>query len=125
MIQIQNISAVSVKEIEQARRRLEGIAFHTWVMRSRQFDKASGCHAFFKMENMQRTGSIEFRAAFNFVKAKLETRTIHSVFACASSNHAQAVALSANVLGLNCTIVMPEGLPSQKLAAIRNYVKMR
>jgi len=43
------------------------------------------------------------------------------VVAYSSGNHAQAVALSARLLGTTAVIVMPEDTPASKLAAVRDY----
>lgn len=108
-------------EIEQARYRLDGIAFHTHILRSRHFDTTAGCYAFFKPECMQRTGSIKFRGVFNFIKAAMEKNQLTSVITYSSGNHGQAVALSAKILGLRATIVMPKDAPIGKVAATREY----
>src|SRR6201999_1133687 len=41
--------------------------------------------------------------------------------AFSSGNHAQAVALSAKLLGIPATIVMPHDAPAAKVAATRGY----
>lgn len=108
-------------EIEKARYRLEEIAFHTHLLRSRHFDAAAGCYAYFKPECMQRTGSIKFRGVFNFIKATLEERELTSIVTYSSGNHGQAVALAAKILGLRSTVVMPSNAPPGKVAATREY----
>jgi threonine dehydratase len=70
---------------------------------------------------MQRTGSIKFRGVFNFIKAALENKPLTSVVTYSSGNHGQAVALSAKILGLRATIVMPRDAPPGKVAATRDY----
>jgi threonine dehydratase len=43
------------------------------------------------------------------------------VLAFSSGNHAQAIALSAQLLGMPATILMPQDAPAAKLAATRGY----
>lgn len=121
MLETLNRSIVTWEEIQKARHRLDGIAFHTWVMRSRHFDLYSGCYAFFKMENMQRTGSLKFRGVFNFIKATLEQEHYSSVVTYSSGNHGQALALAATLLGMEATVVMPDNSPPGKISAVQEY----
>ncbi|MDQ6891667.1 MAG: pyridoxal-phosphate dependent enzyme [Acidobacteriota bacterium] len=109
------------EEIEKARRRLDGVAFRTPVLRSRQFDEESGASVHFKAENLQRAGAFKFRGAYNKLKSLVEAGPVREIIAFSSGNHAQAVALSAKLLGLKATIVMPSDAPAAKLAATRGY----
>jgi len=110
--------------IEQAAARLKGVAHRTPVLTSRQFDKESGAKVFFKAENLQRGGAFKFRGAYNRIKAETEGpegQPVSEIVAFSSGNHAQAVALTARLLGLKATIVMPADAPAAKLAATRAY----
>ncbi len=109
------------EQIEQARRRLEGVAIRTPVLRSRQFDEESGATVFFKAENFQRAGAFKFRGAYNKIKSETQKGRVTQVVAYSSGNHAQAVALVAKLLNLKATIVMPRDAPGSKLAATRGY----
>jgi len=108
-------------DIEEARRRIEGVAHRTPVMHSRQFDEAAGATVFFKAENLQRAGAFKFRGAYNKIRAEQERRSFSEVVAYSSGNHAQAVALVSKLLGVKATLVMPEDAPPAKLAATRGY----
>lgn len=108
-------------DIAAARRRIEGVAIRTPVLRSRQFDEQSGAAVFFKAENFQRAGAFKFRGAYNKIRTELERGKVSEVVAYSSGNHAQAVALVSKLLGLKATIVMPKDAPASKLAATRGY----
>src|SRR5215510_13546925 len=108
-------------DIAAARRRIEGVATRTPVLRSRQFDEEAGAAVFFKAENLQRAGAFKFRGAYNKIKAESERRKAAEVVAYSSGNHAQAVALVSRLLNLKATIVMPSDAPKAKLAATRGY----
>ena len=114
-------SGLTWERIEAAGRRLAGVAIRTPVLRSRQFDEAAGASVYFKAENFQRAGAFKFRGAYNKLKSELESRPVSSIVAFSSGNHAQAVAVSARLLGLPATIVMPSDAPAAKLAATRGY----
>ena len=109
------------EDVAAARRRIEGAAIRTPVLRSRQFDEESGASVFFKAENFQRAGAFKFRGAYNKIKAEQERGAFSEVVAYSSGNHAQAVALVSRLLGLKATIVMPKDAPAAKLAATRGY----
>jgi threo-3-hydroxy-L-aspartate ammonia-lyase len=108
-------------DIERARHRLRGEAHRTPVITSRTLDAMVGAQIFLKCENLQRMGAFKFRGAYNALSAlPLEARA-KGVVAYSSGNHAQAVALSARLLGMPATIVMPANAPRAKLDATEGY----
>lgn len=84
-------------------------------------DKKAGAKVFFKCENLQRMGAFKFRGAFNAISALDGAAQQRGVLAFSSGNHAQAIALSARLLGTRAVIVMPTDAPPAKLAATRGY----
>ncbi|AWG28147.1 threo-3-hydroxy-L-aspartate ammonia-lyase [Burkholderia cenocepacia] len=108
-------------DVAAAAARLEGHAHRTPVMMSRTIDDALGAQVFFKCENLQRMGAFKFRGAFNALSRFNAEQRRHGVVAFSSGNHAQAVALSARILGIPATIVMPQDAPAAKMAATRGY----
>jgi len=85
-------------------------------------DDEFGAKVFFKCENLQRAGAFKFRGAFNALSCLDEARRRGGVISFSSGNHAQAFALSARLLGIRATIVMPHDAPTSKLAATREYL---
>jgi threonine dehydratase len=112
---------VSYADIEAAAQRLEGVAHRTPVATSRQFDALAGCQAYFKCENLQRMGAFKFRGAYNALSRLDAAGRKAGVVAFSSGNHAQAVALAGQLLGIPATIVMPADAPAVKVAATRGY----
>jgi threonine dehydratase len=108
-------------DIEQAKRRLAGVAHRTPVLHSTQFDAAAGATVYFKAENLQRGGAFKFRGAYNKIKAETERQKVPAVVAFSSGNHAQAVALVSRLLGIRATVVMPTDAPQAKIDATRAY----
>ncbi|RQX81511.1 threo-3-hydroxy-L-aspartate ammonia-lyase [Burkholderia anthina] len=108
-------------DVAAAAARLEGHAHRTPVMTSRTIDDALGAQVFFKCENLQRMGAFKFRGAFNALSRFDAEQRRHGVVAFSSGNHAQAIALSARILGIPATIVMPQDAPAAKIAATRGY----
>ena len=108
-------------DVAAAAGRLEGRAHRTPVLRSRTADALLGAEIMFKCENLQRSGSFKFRGAFNALSQLGAAQRTAGVIAFSSGNHAQGVALSAQLLGVPATIVMPHDTPAIKLAATRGY----
>ena len=108
-------------DVVDAAERLAGHAHRTPVMTSRLADEASGARLFFKCENLQRMGAFKFRGAFNALSRLDAAQRRAGVVTFSSGNHAQAIALSARILGIPATIIMPQDAPAAKLAATRGY----
>ncbi len=109
------------EDVAQAAERILGAAHRTPVLTSRTVNEEFGAEVYFKCENMQRMGAFKFRGGYNaLAKFSLEQRRA-GVVAFSSGNHAQAIALSAKILGMPATIVMPQDAPAAKVAATRGY----
>jgi len=74
-----------------------------------------------KCENLQRAGSFKIRGAYNRIYRLSPQERAKGVIAASAGNHAQGVALAAQLLGIKATIFMPVGAPIPKLEATRGY----
>ena len=90
-------------------------------MTSRTFDERFGARFFFKCENLQRAGAFKFRGAFNALSTLSPEDRRRGVLTYSSGNHAGALALAGQLLGVETTIIMPSDAPRVKLAATRGY----
>ncbi len=108
-------------DVRAAAQRLHGHAHRTPVLRSATLEQRLGAQLFFKCENFQRMGAFKFRGAFNALSRLTPEQRRAGVVAYSSGNHAQAVALSAQILGLSATLVMPHDASPAKLAATQGY----
>lgn len=113
--------AVSFDDVRAAAERLRGVAHRTPVVTSRTLDERTGAKVFLKAENLQRIGAFKFRGAYNRIAQLTPEQRRGGVVAFSSGNHAQGVALAAQLLGVPATIVMPDDAPAAKLAATRGY----
>jgi len=113
--------AVDFGDVRAAARRLRGVAHRTPIVTSRTLDGRTGARAFLKCENLQRMGAFKFRGAYNRIAQLPEAERARGVVAFSSGNHAQGVALAAQLLGIPATIVMPSDAPAAKVAATREY----
>jgi len=108
-------------DVEAAAARLDGVAHRTPVMTSRRLDDEVGASLYFKCENLQRVGAFKFRGGYNALSQFDADQRRAGVVTFSSGNHAQAIALSARLLDIPATIVMPTDAPASKVAATRGY----
>ncbi|MEW6706925.1 MAG: threo-3-hydroxy-L-aspartate ammonia-lyase [Pseudomonadota bacterium] len=108
-------------DVAAAAGRLAGRAHRTPVLCSRTLNAELGAEVFIKCENLQRMGAFKFRGAFNALSQFSEDQRRRGVVTFSSGNHAQAIALSARLLGMPATIVMPHDAPAAKVAATEGY----
>ncbi len=113
---------VSLDDIRDARERLNGVAKKTPLDTSSTFAELGGADSVgLKLENLQRTGAFKIRGAYNKLSQLSEEQKKRGVIAASSGNHAQGVALAAQELGVDATIVMPERTPDSKVEATKSY----
>ena len=116
-----SLPAPTFDDVAAAARRIDGHAHRTPALTSRTIDDECGAEVFFKCENFQRMGAFKFRGAFNALSCFDTEQRRAGVVAFSSGNHAQAIALSARILGIPATIVMPRDAPTIKVEATRGY----
>jgi threonine dehydratase len=108
-------------DVRAAAERLRGVAHRTPVMTSRTLDGLTGATVLLKCENLQRGGAFKFRGAYNSVFRLTEAERRAGVLTFSSGNHAQALAITGQILGVKTAVVMPENAPSAKVEATRGY----
>lgn len=112
---------IELSAVQQAAERLKGVVDHTPVQASRAVSERAGVTTILKCEHLQRTGSFKMRGAYNRI-VQLDAAERERGVVCASAgNHAQGVALSAQLLGIRCRVFMPSAAPLPKLDATRGY----
>ena len=113
--------AITFDDIAAAHQRLAGIATRTPLLRSPALDAQLGATIVFKPETLQRGGAFKIRGAYNAVAQLNDEQRQRGVVTASSGNHAQALALAAQLLGVPATILMPTDAPQIKLAATRGF----
>src|SRR5687767_4812437 len=113
--------AVSVEEVEEAARLIEGKVRETPLLSAGELSRRVGARVVLKAENLQLTGSFKARGAFNVIGRMGEAELEAGVVAASAGNHAQAVACAARAAGARAVLVMPESAPVSKVAAVRQY----
>src|SRR5262245_11738798 len=116
---------VSIDEIKAARDRIRGVARRTPIVEvgwPREDGHArDGRVLALKCENMQPMGAFKMRGSYNMLARLPLDERARGVITYSSGNHAQAVALSASLLGIPAIVVMPETAPYVKVDATRGY----
>ena len=111
----------SYHDVAAAAERIRPYAHKTPVLTSRTANEKLGTELFFKCENFQRMGAFKFRGAMNAILQFDDVQKKSGVIAFSSGNHAQAIALAAQLLHIKATIIMPEDAPKAKVNATRGY----
>jgi threonine dehydratase len=114
-------SSIGIEDVRAAAQRLAPWVHRTPVLTSRTLDDQCGGSVFLKCENLQRVGAFKFRGAMNALLQLEPAERARGVVTHSSGNHAQALALAGQLLGIPVRIVMPRTAPAVKRAATLGY----
>ncbi|MEV8375378.1 threonine ammonia-lyase [Kribbella sp. NPDC056861] len=113
--------SITAAEIARAADLLHDVVAPTPLEYSRWLSDLVGGDVFLKCENLQRTGSFKLRGAYVRMARLTKKERALGVVAASAGNHAQGVALAAQLLGIKATVFMPHGAPIPKEKATRAY----
>src|SRR3954471_2928691 len=108
---------VRLAQIRAARERIAGGALRTSLARTNS--EAPAADIYLKLECLQPIGSFKIRGASNAMALASKADLARGVWTASAGNMAQGVAWNARRLGIPCTVVVPEGAPATKLAAVK------
>lgn len=112
---------IGIQDILEARKRIENRVQKTPVNTSRSVSQRIGTQTFLKLENQQTTGSFKIRGSLNKMLTLTPQELRHGLVASSAGNHAQGVALAAQMVGAKAYVVMPETAPLAKVIATQAY----
>jgi threonine dehydratase len=112
---------VTLQDIERARARIKDDIYMSPCAHSETFSKLTGNKVYFKLENLQMTGSFKERGALNKILTLSDDEKARGVIAASAGNHAQGVAYHATRKGVKSTIVMPAAAPLVKVTRTKEY----
>ena len=112
---------VTLKSIEEARSVIKNVIRETPLIHCPTLFESLGNEIYFKMENLQKTGSFKLRGALNKIYNMTEDEKKHGIIASSAGNHAQGVALGAKAAKIKAVIVMPSTAPMSKVEATKSY----
>jgi threonine dehydratase len=118
---VSDVPLVTGPDVEAAMAVLDGVVRETPLWHSRGLADRVGGPVWLKCENLQRTGSFKIRGAYTRISRLTPQELERGVVAASAGNHAQGVALAAQLLGATATVFMPETAPLPKVAATRAY----
>jgi threonine dehydratase len=118
---VRSAPPVGLSDVEAAQELLTGVVAATPVAGARALSQRCGGPVWLKCENLQRTGSFKIRGAYTRLARLTPQQRARGVVAASAGNHAQGVALAAQMLGIHATVFMPEGAAIPKVGATRGY----
>jgi threonine dehydratase len=114
-------ATVTLADIEAARALLKDVVRRTPLEPNRALGERIGGPVHLKCENLQRAGSFKIRGAYTRMSRLSAAERARGVVAASAGNHAQGVALAAQILGISARIFMPIGAPLPKVQATKGY----
>jgi threonine dehydratase len=112
---------VTFVDIEEARERIQNQIYLSPFPYSETISRLTGNRVFFKLENLQMTGSFKERGALNRLLTLTPDEAKRGVIAASAGNHGMAVAFHSRRLDISATIVMPLHAPLIKVSRVRQY----
>jgi threonine dehydratase len=113
--------SVTLDDVRAAQDLLDGVVRPTPLEYSRALTERVGAEVYLKCENLQRAGSFKIRGAYTRMARLSDEEKARGVVAASAGNHAQGVALAAQLLGIEAKVYMPHGAPMPKLLATKAY----
>ena len=113
--------SVTLEDVRAAQELLSGVVRPTPLEYSRALADRVGAEVYLKCENLQRAGSFKIRGAYTRMARLSDEEKARGVVAASAGNHAQGVALAAQLLGIKAKVYMPHGAPMPKLVATKAY----
>jgi len=112
---------ITFVDVEEARERIKDQIYLSPFTCSETISRMTGSRVYFKLENLQMTGSFKERGALNRLLTLAPEEAAHGVIAASAGNHGMAVAFHSRRLGIAATIVMPRHAPLIKVSRVRQY----
>jgi threonine dehydratase len=105
----------------EASNRVADLVRETPLDYSWRFSAETGAEVYFKLENLQYTGSFKLRGAANRLMTLQDAQKRAGCVAASSGNHGAAIAYAMRKLGIEGVIFVPERTSTAKVEAIRSY----
>jgi threonine dehydratase len=112
---------ITFVDVEEARERIKDQIYLSPFPYSETISRMTGNRVFFKLENLQMTGSFKERGALNRLLTLSVDEAQRGVIAASAGNHGMALAFHSHRLNIAATIVMPVFAPLIKVSRVRQY----
>jgi len=110
---------LTLEKINKAARLLSGVVRKTEVIRANNL--CQDCELYLKAENLQITGSYKVRGSYYKISTLSPEERARGVAACSAGNHAQGVAMAAQINNIKATIFLPSTAPLSKVESTKSY----
>jgi threonine dehydratase len=114
-------ASVTLADIEAAAADLDGVIRELPLAGAQWLERLVGGDVRLVTENLQRAGSFKIRGAYHRISRLSVEERARGVVAASAGNHAQGVAVAAQLLGVRATVFMPEGATIPKVQATLGY----
>ncbi len=112
--------SVQLSDIQDARQILENVIIPTPILADARLSREIGASAHLKAECLQKSGSFKIRGAYNKIHRLSDAEKKRGVITASAGNHAQGVALAAQMHDIKATVVLPEFAPLTKITATKS-----
>ncbi len=102
---------------------LNEIVLQTPLQKNLNLSEEFQANIFLKREDLQIVRSYKIRGAYNKISQLSETERENGVVCASAGNHAQGVAYSCRLLGIDGKIYMPATTPKQKIKQVKMFGK--
>lgn len=106
------------EQVLQAEKRIRPYIRETYLEYSPYFSQLSGANVYFKLENLQHTGSFKVRGAMNKLFSLTAQEQAQGIVTASTGNHGAAVAFGLSKLGGRGVVFVPENAIPAKVDAI-------
>jgi threonine dehydratase len=115
------VFTLTLRDFQQARSRIATHIKRTPLLPSRQLSERTGYDIRLKAEMFQRVGSYKIRGPLNKFALMSDADKKRGVVCSSAGNHAQGVALAAQIHGIRAVVCMAANATPAKVAATKDY----
>jgi len=106
----------TLRDVIKARKVISRFLYKTPLVYSKSLSSLLGCDIYLKLENTLPTKAFKVRGMVYYVNAKEVKK---GIVVASTGNFAQAAAYAANLVGKKAVIVMPQGVPTNKIETVK------
>ncbi|MFC4560037.1 threonine/serine dehydratase [Virgibacillus kekensis] len=110
-----------IYDIIQAKNRIKNHIVETPLVFSDSLYGQLSLNVYFKLENLQKTGSFKARGALSKISTLKNQDKSKGVITASSGNHAQAVSYAASLFDTSALVVVPENTAQAKISGIQKF----
>ncbi|MEO9967711.1 MAG: threonine ammonia-lyase IlvA [Reichenbachiella sp.] len=117
------LKAPTYAGIQAAKVKLNNVVIRTPLVKNLNFSEQFQAEIVLKREDLQAVRSYKIRGAYNKISSLDEKESKNGIVCASAGNHAQGVAYSCQMLGIQGTIFMPNVTPKQKISQVKMFGK--